>query len=939
MRLKLRYLAVWALVGTSIPINAFAVDKPINFPKTCIEGRLDNGLRYIVMPNQAPQNCVELRLVLRVGSMQQSAMQGGTAHFLEHMAFAGSKQYPGLSMIDSLETLGMQYGRDINAMTGFDKTYYMLTVPVKDRQSSTLSRTLGMLKEWLCNLTFTDEYIQKERGIILEELRQYDIYDPFYDLKMGNNVYRRKLPLGSIDDIQKVTKADLLDFYHRWYTPQLAAIVAVGNLDALKTVQTIQQLFGGIQPRKLRGYQVYPFKHDKGISISTMLDTLKKGEQLEVMVPHATVISKTITSTTQKLRGRMLISALNKRASWMQGSVDFSDAWYLADKNFFTLSLQGSNKRELLQRLERVVACLRHTCQQGFSEEEMALLISESTKHLASIDSEQSSEAWCEDFTDYLIAGDRKLSTPEDVELVREQLAKTTAQQLQTILTEWLKAADQTKLVSYVQRSGHSLTKQEIAGIWHRAKNQKVEPYVYTPHVESVEEIKPTPECLAKKYVFAPLAIAKETHYPQTNTYDIVLKNGLRLVLRPTRDESGIFTIEGFGRGGTADLPDSTYHQYAGTAGYIDMGGLAKVPYEQLSDYMAQSGLSLGVNIASYWHGFIGNAPATKAQEMLNLIAEKTHHPEVNETEFNETKAEEVASFGTTTPLQMLLKQDANRMLTNLRDSIMGDAPSMIRPRQTCQDLERQDIHHMTAYFKSLYADPAQLTIVIAGDFDADSMKQVTAATLGSLQSHNIPTVYREVRNVLLNQRTTHVIDSHGDEQTTLHILLSGNYEPSLRTTLTLKLMRELLQKQLIDIIRRRENLTYSPFTDLAYHGIDGHSYYFDLILTLDEANVGKAEKLIQGILTDLQTHKVKAETLENIKRSFRMTKAKTLTDDATGAWRGEIVGRLKNGESLADFENYDELLSSITPDDVLQAFKRYIHQKTITILKLKGKS
>lgn len=150
----IRFFCVVIIFFASLLLSMAGVHTAIKIPKGTIKGRLANGLSYIIKRNIHPQNVTELRLVMQIGALQQTENQGGTAHFVEHMAFAGSKSYRGFNMVHMLEKKGMKFGRDINAYTGFDKTIYSLSVPIRFDSTKDIHQLLGMMREWLDGLTF-----------------------------------------------------------------------------------------------------------------------------------------------------------------------------------------------------------------------------------------------------------------------------------------------------------------------------------------------------------------------------------------------------------------------------------------------------------------------------------------------------------------------------------------------------------------------------------------------------------------------------------------------------------------------------------------------------------------------------------------------------------------------------------------------------------------
>ena len=209
-------------------------DRLISLPRGTVEGKLQNGLRYIILPNALPRHCVEVRMVMDVGSLQEEDDQRGGAHFLEHSAFIGTKHFPNRSLIDYFEGHGMKFGRDINAFTGFDRTIYWLSLPYYSDHTELLDSTFLALHDWLSEIEFDDARVKKERGVIVEELRGYQQNDDFYRLKMGHNRYSERIPLGTEHNINSIDSDRLKAFISDGTTPLMLPYLLLGKSMCLK---------------------------------------------------------------------------------------------------------------------------------------------------------------------------------------------------------------------------------------------------------------------------------------------------------------------------------------------------------------------------------------------------------------------------------------------------------------------------------------------------------------------------------------------------------------------------------------------------------------------------------------------------------------------------------------------------------------------------------
>ena len=298
--------------------------------------------------------------------------------------------------------------------------------------------------------------------------------------------------------------------------------------------------------------------------------------------------------------------------------------------------------------------------------------------------------------------------------------------------------------------------------------------------------------------------------------------------------------------------------------------------------------------------------------------------------DFDEIRKDEMERFGKESVLEQMMKRASDRMLTNRLDSLMGN--TVPRPALTKMDLERLDLDKIADYYCSLYSNPSQMTFVVTGKFDTDSIKELLTATFGRMPKVN--TVSYPNKAFKLPKKTyIEEFPNDNDTQTIFDYVFCGNYQPSLKNSLTLKLMRDILQNRLLSVLREGENIVYSPYASLFYNGLPQQVFYFDLSASVDFVNTKKVEELIKQIINELRTSKVSEEELETLKKSFWVTKRKVLSDEASAEWRTNLVNLLKNGESVADFERYEQCLDSISTVDIQKAFKHFTNPDKFVLL------
>ena len=223
-----------AAVCLSAAGQAPDLKQPMPVDPAITMGKFPNGLRYYILANKKPEKRAELRLVVKAGSVLEEDDQRGLAHFVEHMAFNGTKNFPKHDLIAFIESLGMRFGADLNAYTSFDETVYMLQVPTD--KPGAVERAFQVLEDWAHNVTFEPAEIEKERGVVMEEWRGsrgagMRTVERLFPIAFKGSRYAERIPIGLPAIIQNAKPERLVQFYKDWYRPDLMAVVAVGDFD------------------------------------------------------------------------------------------------------------------------------------------------------------------------------------------------------------------------------------------------------------------------------------------------------------------------------------------------------------------------------------------------------------------------------------------------------------------------------------------------------------------------------------------------------------------------------------------------------------------------------------------------------------------------------------------------------------------------------------
>lgn len=922
MSAKYRLRAVALLLMVALP--AAGRGRVAALPPETVEGRMANGLRYVLMRNALPRHTVECRLVMSVGSVHEGADERGAAHFLEHMAFGGSARFPGGAMVDFFERQGMKYGRDINAFTGFDRTIYWFSLPVETVRDPIVDTAFVAMADIICRLSIDSAATRRERGVILEELRGYRQVDDFYALKNGYGVYAEHLPLGGEEDIERMKPQTLRNFYDRCYAPGNATVVVVGDIDVRDAEKRLRAIMNPL-PAKPSRLATPPKGYAPGVSLMAHRDGHIGRPSVEIIIPHASVARRTIGDHVAARRGNILRDILDNRLDSLRVSV--FDDWYLADKAHTTFSFDADSPAQALGKIAAIAATLKQLASNGCADGEMEQAVERQAQRVSVEPREKMSAEWCEDFIDRALVGDNRLADERDAEQVRHGLRRTTDRNIRQLARHRLADAEAHMLCALSLPEAIAtdfLTPEAIEEAWRDAAPGNAPPSAgrrNTPAGEKPDAA--MPEIMTRTHPDIG-AIAGTRYYHNLSLSEVTLRNGIRLLLRPTIAREGLVHVAVLGRGGLADLPDTLYNIMKDAVAYVDMGGLEAADGDTLADVMFANGLMLNVGMGNRWFEALATGPADKAQAVLNLLYEKMCHPGQDTAGFREAVRHERANLGKETRLSQMLRDDHRRQIDFAIDSIFGNAAmGQYRPL-TADDLDHMSLDAMTRFYKSAFADPRRLSILITGDFDMRQMEAMAANTFGRMRPPTKPLELRGGRAILPRSDVEKRFAHDDPTRTSCNIIMSANYAPQLRNTLIFKLMRDIVQDRLLHVLRHGLGIAYSPFVGVAYSGEPQQVAWLRIEADVKNDNFDLLRTEVDSVVTSLATTPIEAVDLAKMKRSFVVTKRQSLSDVTPTEWRTAISGLIRNGETLADFDQYERVLQSITPTDIRDEFARF---------------
>ncbi len=512
----------------TVPLSAVVPTDPL-----ITEGQFSNGVKYYVRRNGVPEHRAELRLMVNAGSVLEEDDQRGLAHFVEHMAFNGTKNFPGSAIVDFMQSIGMRFGADVNAYTSFDETVFMLTVPTED--PAILDKAVAILEDWAHNVSFDPTEIDKERGVVMEEWRlgrgaEGRLRDKQFPVLLAGSRYADRLPIGLPEIIQNFKPERVTSFYHDWYRPDLMGVIAVGDFDPVAMQQRISQHFASLPPAKSpRPRPLYTIPDHPGTRYA--IDSDKEQPQTDVAVYNIFPArdQATIGAYRQQIVESLYSGMLSARFSEISQKPDPPFIGADVSRSLFIRSAEAGTLDALVndggvkRGLDSLFTETARVAKFGFTPTELARqkadVLRAYQQAVVEKDKQQSGDLAAEfgrNFTD-------KEPSPGiqyEYALYQRFLPEITITEINALAKNWSPDKNRVVVVSAPDKPGLALpTSAELASVMSTTASKNLTAYVDTAELVPLMPDKPTAGSIVSQSVNAAFGIV-----------DWKLSNGVRVV-------------------------------------------------------------------------------------------------------------------------------------------------------------------------------------------------------------------------------------------------------------------------------------------------------------------------------------------------------------------------------------------------------------------------
>lgn len=889
------------------------------------KGKLANGLTYYIQKNTRPEKKIELRLVVNAGSILEDDDQQGLAHFTEHMAFNGSAHFKKNELVSFLQTIGVEFGADLNAYTGFDETVYILPIPTEKKEN--IEKGFQILEDWASTIAFEGAEIDKERGVVLEESRRGKgaedrMFRVVYPKMFEGSRYAERIPIGK-DDILKNFKHDVIRrFYRDWYRPNLMAVIVIGDIETAEAERLVKLHFEKLKnPAKVRervltdvpgrtkseGIVVldkeatnHVIEIDYGYKKST--DDVTVGDYRGSLVEYlfTSMLSQRMQELTQKADPPFIFGGSNI-GGYAKGYEEFQSFAYVGQRGVEPAiqALVQENERArkfgfTSGELDRVKKMLLKNIERAYNERDKT-------------ESDRIAEEYIRNFlTNEPIPGIEK-----EFGYYKQFMEGITLEEVNAFAAKTIPAPDANKLVSFTgpeQAAFKIPSNEQLLAMTEEAGKAAVTPYEEKAVAASIMAAPPTAG-----------AITAEKENKELGTWEVSLSNGVKVILKPTdfKNDQVVMMASRFGGQYLYDPKDRFNAEFASTV--VTQMGVAQFAPLDLRKVLAGKTATAAPRLTTISETMTGGSSAVDVETMLQLTYLYFTQPRKDDDLFK--------SF--VTKQQALYQNMAADPQFTFQDSVIATlykkqvwAPKLPKPENFAQINEDRALE----IYKERFGNANGFTFVLVGKFDPNTIKPLVATYLGSLPSSKVTSTYKDVGLRPVKGVVKKVVNKGTEDKSFIRMFWNGEAPYSEAELLKIQALTDILNIKIIESLREDLGGIYSGgmYGNLSKNPYNNYS--LGVSLPCGPENVDKLIKATHAEIEKIKANGPTAGDMEKIKETWKQQYQVNMKDNSF--WAKQLLASVETGSTGGELVSYEKRVAALTANDVKDAAKKYLDMK-----------
>ncbi|WP_158333486.1 M16 family metallopeptidase [Campylobacter concisus] len=886
--------------------------------KDMLNGELKNGLKYYIKENKFPQKTAIFYLVINSGSTDEKDGEQGLAHFLEHMAFNGSRDFSKNELIKQLESLGVKFGADLNAQTSYDQTSYVLTINVNEKN---LQDTFKVFSNWIDGVKIDPKELDKERGVIMEEERQRNT--PGYRLYLAQtkdifegSIYLKRVPIGDMNVIKSVDAKHMQEFYERLYQPRFMSFVAVGDFDKNEIKSLIEKNFS--QAKNTNSY-IHPEKNigfKNGLNIFNY-DSNETGMEI-VRLSYFDKFSPVLNEADAKrnLEDALIAGLINmlyeqKNANNSSNlSTDFIAQTLQAKQKIYSFeaNVLGGDFNASLKDMLGVIKGIKEF---GFNKDDF-----EDVKKAfaANVDAKfkrsktKKSSAYAGQILNMIENGGFVLSDEDDKELSLKLLNEITLADVNDRFRQILAISDER--VRIFSKDGFKLSKDEFLKLFAKAP-------VYNTNLSASNNDK----SLGNENL-EPKEINSRSFDEKNGIYTYKMQNGSQVIFKPLATKKNSVLFAAVSKGGTSNLADSKLGSFA--VALTNESGVGKFNNYELSKALNGKIVSYEKGIEALTQGIYGSSSTSDLSSLLAVINLEFNSPraDAHVLERIKQRAKDELSKEQNLPEYKFSTEFSKFFYENNK---------RVTPLEMA-DIDALKLNELKEIIKDKFTNTASYTFVIIGDTDEERLLPLVKKYIATLPKLGEAEEFKDDGVRSIKGQHTFKREYQSTKRSDVGInIINSDAKYSFEGAIKLRALSEILKTALREKIREDKGQTYgfSLNAKLSRYPFE-HS---DMLIsfTCDPANTDKIISEIKQIIANIKSSgALLPKHLEDFKAQSEISIKKDY--EKPEFWQKLIISNKIFNTPLYTADEYISAVKAITNDNIKEAAKLYLDEKNMVI-------
>ncbi|WP_343644160.1 insulinase family protein [Chryseobacterium sp.] len=911
-------------------VNIYGQNIPVD-PSVRI-GTLSNGMKYYIKKNVLPEKKVEFRLAINAGSILEDENQRGLAHFMEHMNFNGTKNFPDNKLVDFLQSIGVKFGQHLNAYTGFDETVYMLPVPLD--KPGNLDAGLKVMEDWAFNATLSDEQINKERGVVLEELRlglgpDKRMMDKYLPKLLYQSQYAERLPIGKKEVLENFRPDLIRKFHQDWYRPDLMAIVVVGDINVDEIEKKIRNNFSQYKnpskPRERKSFDL-PNHKEALVAIETDPDATASGVQFiikdsEVYQPDVTV-QQYDRSIVEGLVNIMLNSRLAELVNspnppFTYGSV-YHGGTYARNKEAFqgaAATKDGDQLNALKVLLEEVERAKRFGFTQSELDRAKAGMLSSYEWAYNNKDKNQSGEL-IDGYVNHFLRQEPIPGITWGYEHIKEVLPSIALEQTNEIIKKRVKNDSRVIIITGPKKEGITMPKEAmVLKTFDAVKVADLKPY---------EEKKKT-ESLVKPFK-SEGKITKTEADAKLGTTTWTLNNGAKVTFKKTDFKDDEIVFAAISLGGLSVIPDADYNKTKFAFDALLEAGLAGLSKTDLAHYLAGKQVSVSSYVGGLTEGISGTSSKKDLKTAMELIYACFTDLNYNPESFNTYKTKKSAILANVdSDPEYYFSSEYSKFINQKNPRFTGLEP-------TEKDWANTDYKKAYDIYKDKFANAGNFHFYFVGNIDEGQLKSEILQYIASLPATGKSSTFKDTGYRPVKAGYTKVYKKGKEPKSLVTISYSGEAPYNEKEAMALSALGEVATIKVLEKLREDESGIYGGSASGSFSKIPYSAYDFSINFPCGPENVDQLTKSAVAELQKLIDMGPEQKDLDKYKEGEYNEYKTSLKDN--GFWLQGIAQNQLDGSDQYNILNYPDKVKGLTVKDLQDVARKYLtKEKNVAIL------